>query len=317
MNRSDIILIGSGFMAREYLKVLNHLRKNVIVIGNGVTKVTNLQTEFPQFQYHTGGLEKYLENNLVPQYAINAVSINQLQTTSMQLLKAGVKYLLLEKPGALSTKQLQELQAIAKSEKAKVWIAYNRRFYASVQELQNQVEVDGGILSLHFEFTEWVHTIDPAFYDKASLHKWIIANSSHVIDTVFALIGLPKQLNTYILGKNTIEWHPSGSIFIGSGMSKNGIPFTYHSNWNAPGRWAIEVLTEKRRFFLKPMEKLQVQLKGSVQITEFPLNDQNDTDFKAGLLLQTIDFLAHKSNRLMSLNEQIKSFSFYNKIGSY
>ena len=61
------------------------------------------------------------------------------------------------------------------------------------------VQQDGGIISVHFEFTEWIHTINPEDYDDESLNKWIIANSSHVIDTVFYLIGNPKIINSKIL----------------------------------------------------------------------------------------------------------------------
>ena len=170
---------------------------------------------------------------------------------------------------------------------------------------------------IHFEFTEWTHRIDPNLYDKASLNKWIIANSSHVIDTVFYLIGFPKVLNSTVLGEGLIDWHPSGSIFTGSGLSDQNIPFTYHSNWTAPGRWAIEVLTKERRFYLKPMEKLQVQLKGSVAVNEHPIDDKDDLVVKHGLLLQTTDFLSDNFETLVSLEEQIKSIHLYNKIGNY
>ena len=319
MKKKQIIVVGSGFMAREYLKVLAHLKHSVIVVGRSPDKVALLQADYPQFAYYSGGLDVYLAQsaNVVPLYAINAASVNQLQSTSLQLLKAGVKYLLLEKPGALYIEQLKDLLKASKSEKAKVWIAYNRRFYAAVQELEKQVVIDGGILSVNFEFTEWIHTIDPTMYEKEALQKWIISNSSHVIDTVFALIGLPKTLHAQVQGQGSIDWHPSGSLFLGSGISKKGIPFTYHSNWNAPGRWAIEVLTQNRRFYLKPMEKLQVQLKGSVQINEFPIDDQADVAFKAGLLGQVTAFMSHKSLKLVPLEEQIKTHAFYDKIGSY
>ena len=44
--------------------------------------------------------------------------------------------------------------------------------------------------------------------------------------------------------------------FCGAGLSKNNIPFSYQANWDAPGRWSLEVLTKYRRYVLRPMEEL-------------------------------------------------------------
>jgi hypothetical protein len=106
-------------------------------------------------------------------------------------------------------------------------------------------------------------------------------------------------------------------LFIGSGIGKNGIPFTYHANWESAGRWAIEVLTKKRRFYLKPMEKLQVQKMGSVVIEEFPIEDMLDQKYKPGLWLQTFAFLNYEPAELVSLEEQIEAITFYDQIGGY
>ena len=65
------------------------------------------------------------------------------------------------------------------------------------------------------------------------------------------------------------------------------------------------------------MEKLQVQLKGSVAVNEHPIDDKDDLVVKHGLLLQTTDFLSDKLDRLLTVEEQIKSLHFYNEIGGY
>lgn len=313
---SRVLLIGGGFMAREYLKVLACLGNEVIIVGRSDEKIQALKRDYPNFEYFSGGLNKFLEQHSdIPEFAINAASINQLRSTSILLMDAGVKYIMLEKPGELTLSGLNEIKLKSIECSADVVIAYNRRYYSSISVLKEQVEIDGGITSAHFEFTEWIHTIDPNIYDSEALKKWIISNSSHVIDTVFSLIGIPKEINAFVGGKDAIAWHPSGSIFIGSGISENNIPFTYHSNWEGPGRWAIEISTRKRRFFLKPMEKLQQQVKGAVQIIDIDLEDQLDKDFKSGLYMQTKSFLNHDCNN--TIDEQIKAFPYYNLIGGY
>ncbi len=315
---NKVLLVGTGYMAREYLKVLVSLENEVVIVGRNKEKIQALQKDYSQFKYFSGGLDKFLEHNLeLPQFAINATSINQLKITSLQLLEAGIKYLLLEKPGDITLSGLNEINQKAKSCSAKVLIAYNRRHYSSISTLIQQIEIDGGITSAHFEFTEWVHTIDPVIYDTHSLQKWIISNSSHVIDTVFYLIGIPKELHATVRGKNVIDWHPSGSIFTGEGLSVKDIPFTYHSNWEGPGRWAIEISTRKRRFYLKPMEKLQQQLKGSVQVIDIKIDDRLDKEYKAGLFLQTKCFLNADLEKMIGIEDQVKIFPFYNSMGGY
>jgi hypothetical protein len=167
------------------------------------------------------------------------------------------------------------------------------------------------------EFTEWIHTIDPSIYDNETLTKWIIANSSHVIDTVFHLIGFPKDLNTIVGGVNEIIWHPSGSVFTGSGISEKNIPFSYNTDWSSAGRWSIEIFTNKRRFYLKPMEKLFEQKKGSINISEISLDADVDENFKPGLYKQTQAFLNSDFSDLVSIDEQIRALSIYEKIGGY
>lgn len=305
-------------MATEYLKVLDNLKHEVTVVGRGEKNLATLKETYPTYTYISGGLDNYLENNGdIPTIAINAISVIHLKSSTIAMLNAGVKHILLEKPGALSIAGLEEIQAAENKAEAKVSIAYNRRFYSSIIELKKMAKEDGGIIGVHFEFTEWIHTIDENIYSPEALNKWVLSNSSHVIDTVFYLAGLPKTLNTTVGGKNEISWHPSGGIFVGSGETEMNIPFSYHTNWLAPGRWAIEVLTAKRRYYLKPMEKLQVQQKGSVAVAGVEIDASLDENFKPGLFLQVTNFLEAKTDYFVSLEEQIKSFHYYDKISGY
>lgn len=315
---SRVLVVGSGFMATEYLKVLANLNCNVLVVGRGDAKINNLKKQFPQFTYFTGGLEEFLNNNIdFPEFAINTANIDQLNYTTCLLLKSGVRNILVEKPGDINVNGLRQIAKLEVENNAKVLIAYNRRFYSSVLALMKEIAIDGGVTSAHFEFTEWVHTIDPLLYNKEALLKWILSNSSHVIDTTFAIIGMPIEMNTIVQGQNNLDWHPSGTIFLGSGVSDKNIPFTYHSNWEGPGRWSIEISTKKRRFFLKPMETLQQQVKGSVQINNVELDDKLDIDFKPGIFLQTKNFLNKQFDGIQSVHNQLKAIEIYNRIGGY
>jgi predicted dehydrogenase len=310
-------LIGAGIMAKDYAKVLNHLNIDYRVIGRGEESARNFTNEIGKYA-HSGGLDNFLKaNNYVATEAIIAVNVEQLKETAIRLINVGVKKILLEKPGGINLEELVEIKKNADQNLAKVYIAYNRRFYQSIKLAKEVILKDGGISSVHFEFTEWIHTIDQNIYDSSVLNKFLVANSSHVIDTVFHLAGRPKKINCIIKG-NAVNWHPSGSIFCGSGLTVNDIPFTYHSNWGAPGRWAIEVLTSKHRIYFKPMERLAIQEMGSIKVTELEENYDLDINFKPGLYLQTKAFLEEKDTEfLCSIEEHYANFKYYEKMAGY
>ena len=318
MNVHKVLLIGAGYMASEYLKVLKHLNCDVTIVSRSEGKIELLKKDFPNYSYYAKGIDDYLNNvNELPEFVINTVNVSSLKDVSLVLLNAGVKNLLIEKPGDLVIGGLKDLKNASVKKSANVFIAYNRRFYSSIGELKKQIIIDRGITNCHFEFTEWIHTIDPSIYDNETLTKWIIANSSHLIDTVFHLIGFPKDLNAIIGGQNEIIWHPSGSVFAGSGISEKNIPFSYNTDWSSAGRWSIEIFTNKRRFYLKPMEKLFEQKKGSINIIEISLDDDVDKNFKPGLYKQTLAFLKSDFSDLVSIDEQIRALSIYEKIAGY
>lgn len=316
---AKILLVGSGYMAREYCKVLYELERDVIVIGRGQEKVEALKKDYPSFKFVSGGVAKYLNEGLDSeiQFAINTLPVEQLYSSTYLLMNSGIRKILVEKPGALEVTQLSSLKVIAMEKNAEIQVAYNRRFYKSVMSLKQRVLNDGGVISLHFEFTEWINTINPSSYHESVLSKWILSNSSHVIDTAFFIVGLPKVQHCNVAGKNLISWHRSGSVFTGSGISERDIPFTFHSNWNSAGRWSVEILTSSGKYFLQPMERLRFQPKGTLRVEDIDLDYSYDINFKPGLYVQTENFLNGKLTDFVSLNHQLLAISIYNEIGGY
>ena len=59
--------------------------------------------------------------------------------------------------------------------------------------------------------------------------RWGISNSLHVISMAMELIGMPKDISIHQFGK--LDWYPSGSVFVGNGISRNDMPFSYHADW--------------------------------------------------------------------------------------
>jgi predicted dehydrogenase len=310
-------LIGAGYMAQEYIKVLKDKRVNITVIGRGKDKVDFIKAKFGVNAF-SGGILAYLNNKPeLPKFAIIAVSCEELYSTTKHLIELGIRNILVEKPAGLTQEEISELALSSEIYKVNLFVAYNRRFYHSVEMLRERINAEGGIQSIQFEFTEWVHTIDTQKFPTEVLSKFLIANSSHVIDTVFFLAGKPKEI-VFFTGGNDVDWHPSGSIFTGAGITEHGIYFSYASNWGAPGRWAIEIFTNASRYYLKPMERLAVQRKGSVVVEEIESNYQLDENYKPGIFKMVSSFLdGEVESSLCSIREHESNFKYYNIIGNY
>ncbi len=310
----NIWLIGAGIMSLDYIKVLQYFNANATVIGRGEASARKF-TEKSGIAVHTGGIDAFLATQPpLPDAAIVSVNVETLYQTSKALIQAGVKKLLVEKPAGLNLQEIRDFQAYAKEKDACVVLGYNRRFYASVLAAQKMIMADGGPTSFTFEFTEWAHVISKLDKPKEALKNWFLANSSHVVDMAFFLGGQPKQISCFTAG--TLDWHPSASAFTGAGITTNNVPFSYHANWASPGRWGVEILTNKRRYIFRPLEQLHIQEIGSVAITKMEIDDSLDIKYKPGLYLQVKNFLEGNLTNFCTLDNQAQAMDMYSKIAN-
>ena len=309
--KDSVWLIGPGNIGRDYVKVLEEFNLDITVIGR------SKKENFPLPVYDKG-LDLFLSSKIledeIARYAIVAVNESELYSTTRTLLNEGVKNVLVEKPGSLSKVELLDLNKIATKMNCNVYIGYNRRFYKSVQKCREFLK-NSKPLNVNFEFTEWTHTIDLNHYTNSELERFFLCNSSHVVDLVFHLFGEPKSLNSYTSGG--LDWHPSSSVFSGSGKTVNDVLFSYNANWSSAGRWGIEINLDDYKLILKPLEKLQIQRKGSLEVDEIELDDAVDVSYKSGLYNEVKAFLSGDTKLLCSLDEQINNFKWYYKIANY
>lgn len=314
-NVDSVLLVGTGPMAVEYVKVLKALGKEIRVVGRGRDSAEKFK-EATGIMPITGGIDEWLKNAKEPcKNVIVSVTENELGNTTLALLKEGFTSILVEKPGGASYAQIEEVAKETKARKAHVWVGYNRRFNASTEKAREMILADGGITSSHFEFTEWSHIIGTLKKAEGVLEFWFMHNSSHVVDLAFFLGGKPEELSSYTAGG--VPWHPAASIFSGAGKAENGALFSYQANWQAPGRWSVEILTAKNRYIFKPLEGLLIQAIGSVAVNEVPFDNHLDKEFKPGLYKQVEAFLNRNTADLCTIEEQRNSLAFYRKMCPY
>lgn len=312
-NNLNVLLVGAGYMGKEYGKILNALNVHYSVVCRSDKSAHKFNEEIGVMPI-SGGLENALK--LIkekPDRAIVAVNIEFLSSTVIALLNNGIKEILVEKPAGLNKSEIQMIHEASKKMNANVYVGYNRRFYSSTEKALEIISKDGGISSFNFEFTEWGFQIEKTLHPQSVKEEWLLANSSHVIDFAFFLGGTPKEMCSFNSGN--LDWHSRASKYVGAGITDKGIPFSYHANWDAPGRWSVELLTKEHRLFFKPMEKLSIQKKGSIKVENVELDDQLDIDFKPGLYKQVEAFLSKKKDgKLLTINDQVKHLEFYEKI---
>lgn len=307
-------LIGAGTMAQDYAKVLAGIGQGFEVIGRKVASAEKFELATGHL-VRQGGLSSALNALVAPEQAIVAVGVEHLAEVTIELVKAGTRRILVEKPGGLNTLEIQAVQQAAAKHKANILVAYNRRFYASTALARKLIAEDGGATSCTFEFTEWSHVIAPLDKGPGVKEALFFGNSTHVVDLAFYLCGFPADWKGWHGG--SLSWHPAAARFCGSGITEQGVFFSYHADWEAPGRWGVEVLTRKRRYILRPMEQLQVIQLGSVKVGNMELDDELDKEYKPGLYKQTKAFLDRDDHLFCSVDEQLRHCAIYDEMAGY
>lgn len=313
---NNVLIVGSGAMAKEYIKVLQALDTPVTVVGRSASGVQAFERD-TGVAAMAGGLDANLAalDLTLFSHCVVTTNVTQLYDNVCSLLHAGAKRILVEKPFVLDSQQLETACQLAKEKAAQVFIAYNRRFFSSIIKAHEIIEADGGLEMVKFDFTEWAHVIEGLEKDTHEKARWLLANSTHVIDLAFHFAGVPKTLTAYRTGG--LAWHPSAKVFAGAGISKHDILFSYGSDWGSAGRWWLELFTPLRKLRLCPVEKLLETRKGTVTEQEIPLDDEIEKAFKPGLYRQIECFLSVDTGYLCSLDELREAFPWFCEIAGY
>ena len=198
-----VLIAGAGPMGIAYAKVLQDLRVPFIAIGRGAQSAEKFKNE-TGVEALTGGIDAWLaRGEKVPNRAIVAVTENNLGATTQGLLRKGVRSILVEKPGGFLPSDIRDTAGEADRLGARVWVGYNRRFYAATRQARQLIAADGGVSSFHFEFTEWSHVIEKIQSAPGVKEEWFLHNSTHIVDLAFHLC-FPKM--SYVAG--SLAWHP-------------------------------------------------------------------------------------------------------------
>ena len=302
-------------MALDYARVFDGLGLDYTVIGRGGESAAKFESQ-SRARVLRGGLEGRSSEPL-PDAAIVAVGVESLAAVTTMAIERGIRRILVEKPAGVDEQEITQLAALAARRGAAVYVAYNRRFYAAVRTARRMIADDGGVSSFSFEFTEVADQIAKLPQAARVKQHWVLANSSHVLDLAFHLGGAPEEIHA--LHDGALPWHSSAAVFAGAGRTHAGATFAYHANWASAGRWGLEINTSRRRLTFRPMEELQVMMKGTFSLASVALEEgELDKRFKPGLYAQVDAFLSGRgSEHLCSIEEHLARVPTYAQIAGY
>ncbi|KZD12196.1 Gfo/Idh/MocA family oxidoreductase [Oceanibaculum pacificum] len=252
-----ILLIGAGRIAGEYVKALQARGPvEIDILSRTEASAAGLRQRHGLAQAFWGGQDRLASLDLSYDGYIVATPIETLLPYLVQLTRQGARRILVEKPVCLSSAELRAF--LHAHPQATAMAALNRLYYPSVQALADRLAVEPAT-SASFSFGEMLPRIEAANLAPPVLARLGLANSIHVIATVFSLIGLPRLLHPLVSGQGRIDWHPSGAVFAGAGSTESGICFTYLADWLSAGRWSMTVRTGRGVYMLEPVETLSFQ----------------------------------------------------------
>ncbi len=303
-----MILVGTGNIAFEYAKALKQIGERFTTMGNsdpGCERwAERLNVEqIPYKMIQSGGVSaSAVLSQKDRQHAIVAIPINEQYETVKRLVALGVRNILVEKPAVLYSIQARALDYLARAAGVDVRVAYNRRFYCSSQMAKDVIKQDG-LAGLRFCFGEDMHAVKASSHPDNVKRKWILANSSHVIDLAKWLCG----------GWHIAACHAPG-VLSGSGTAaQQEAPVSYLTDYSRDTRWAIQFTTKTDNYYrLAPVERLEHMASDKWQtIVQEPAGS-----IKAGFLEQTQCFLDGKQD-IPTITEQLELIQDIDKIGGF
>lgn len=203
---------------------------------------------------------------------------------------------LFEKPVSLKSSAIREALAHPQAESL-IQVGYNRRFYGCVAEARRFI-ARSQLRAIEVRIPESLSDDTDSEY-RANV---FLSNSSHVIDLVFFLLG--KSVWRQLAAHRLSDSAGRSSGFTGY-FDVDGLPLLLMAKWNAPANFGVTLHSDTESFDLTPVE-LGRHMGGFTVVDPTPqvpirrylpktlkefMPSPIDTRFKAGFLMQAIDFI--------------------------
>jgi predicted dehydrogenase len=189
--------------------------------------------------------------------------------------------ILMEKPIGLDVADAEDIAAVVKARKARVFVGLNRRTLSSTQAVLADLADDPGPRFIHVQDQQSLDVARQIGHAPAVVDNWMYANSIHLVDYIAAL-----GRGNIVEVTPVVRWNPAApTVVVAKVAFDSGDVALYEAIWNGPGPWACTVSTPRRRWELRPLEKAVFQNAGERKLNPVEPHAR-DTDFKPGFRLQ-------------------------------
>ncbi len=291
-------VVGYGNMGRHYVGALRALGvRRIRVCSRSAERLAALEPG-EDVDLVAGGVEGLACRPASEELGIVATPTTLLVGAARRLITLGFRRLLIEKPVSLYADEIESFARECETQGVEAFCAFNRVAYPSFHEVRARAAREGGMTSCAYTLTEMIKPDWPKRFPAEELARWGIANSLHVVSMAHGLIGWPEIFHGHRSG--SLSWHPTGAVFVGSGVSNRGIPFGYHADWGSTGRWSVEVHTPVASYRLCPLERVFRRTSATGDWSELPVTSFAP-ELKAGLVEQVAAALSPSIRELVPL----------------
>jgi predicted dehydrogenase len=270
-------IVGSGYMAREYCKVIrNHPAFRLVGITSRTEENSQILSKEFGLTFSPKSVSE-LSEIAKPDLIVVAVSESATAEVVKNLMDSSA-VLLVEKPFGLSVQEARQLNDWTNNRKEPTYVAFNRRFYDSTMKLVSGLNQSVGNRFILLQDQHDTLAATRNGFDKITVDNWMFANAIHTVDLIRHLArgeAHVERISRTPLGDNSFVLDASLGFTAGDQAR-------YVSIWNAPGPWVLNVYTETNRWLLAPLEELDLQT-GESRKTSPLVRPSNQDELKPGL----------------------------------
>ena len=297
-------ILGSGYMAREHLKVFRNFKQFEIIgiVGRGKRNINKTKKEFSKIEFFSS-LKKLFAKSKID-LLIVCINEDQVIKNYKEILNFKCTFLF-EKPIGINFSETKKIFQYSQEKNKNVFVSLNRRFYCSTIlaiNLFNKVK-NNYPKTIFINDSQDMKRIIKMGLSRKLAKNLMYTNSVHLID--YATMFIKDKI---ISIKNIIKFDKKNPKDVLSYVEfLNNHKLIYKANWQENEKWMVNVFSEKININFKPLEKIKILYPKKIK---FKNNyDYVDRIFKPGLYnqaLEIIDYFNKKKNNLISFNEYFK-----------
>lgn len=277
---TSVAFVGAGFMATE------HARAFAAIPGVDLVGIHSRTRRRAEELARTAGIRAVFDSiaDMYQRTQADLVVVSVAETATKEVAEQCLAHpwtILLEKPPGLDLAEADEISAAAEGHDRPVLVALNRRFLSSTRAVLDDLA--------HSDARRYIRVLDQQSMAEARAHghsepvvrKYMYANSIHVVDYL-SLFGRGEVQDV----ERVIPWSSlEPGVVLATIRFASGDIGVYEGIWKGPGPWAVMLVTEEKRWELRPLEQAAFQLPGERQLVDVPQHNW-DWEFKPGLRLQ-------------------------------